>query len=145
MARHTYNLNIFKRLIKPDFNWKLIEDEDELIEIAHEILFLKEIHQRILGKIALAVDTSKTGKLEELAEKIGVSSNSLRTYQWVEKRLGNLDVPIDIAWSSLRTVSNTDDPVKWVKRIIREKLNLIEVERLMKIEKYRVKPPKGKV
>ena len=132
----TQSFRTLKEMINPDFDWEPLEDYDLLLGLAEEAVYLKEVPQRILGKIALAL-TTKYGEetLTKFARELGISKSSLTTYRWVEKRLQGLEIPLDIKWSSLRVIAGADNSEAWVAKILEEGLSTNEVKRLVKIEK----------
>jgi hypothetical protein len=126
---------IFKKMLDPKFNWAAVSDYEVLVSLAQEAVALKDLPQRIIGKIVLQIDTSEHGALAKFSKEIGVSTDSLQIYMWVERRLEGLIIPADIPWSALRVIAGSDDPAKWVKRIVDEGLSFAEVKRLVSIEK----------
>ena len=126
---------VFKQLLDPKFDWKNMEEYDTLVGLAQEATVLRDVPQRVLGKIVMHLGTEKHGMLAQFAKDVGVSMQSLRIYSWVERRLEGLEIPIDIPWSSLRRIASSDDPKKWVDRIVKEGLSYAEVKREIAIEK----------
>ena len=126
---------LFHQLIKPGFDWKGISEYTTLVGLAQEAVALKDLPQRILGKIVLQLDTESYGTLKAFAQEIGVSGHVLKIYAWVERKLDKLEIPSDIPWSSLRVIAGTNNPKKWVDRINEEGLSFAEVKRLVMEEK----------
>ena len=132
----TQSFQTLKELMNPKFDWDKLNEYEILLGIAEEAVYLKEVPQRVLGKIALAL-TTKYGDetLIRFAKDLGMSKSSLTTYRWVEKRLQGLDIPIDLKWSSLRVIAGADNPATWITKVQEEGLSTAEVKRLVKIEK----------
>ena len=128
----TQSLTVYREILKPDFDWDNFQDRSTLVELAQEAQFLKEIPQRILGKIALHVDINTLEKRQAFSKEIGVSYNSLKIYAWVEKRLKGLDVPETIPWTSLRDIAGTKNPQIWINKVTQEKLSVKEVRKQIK-------------
>ena len=126
---------LFHQLIKPGFDWKGISEYNILVGLAQEAVALKDLPQRILGKIVLQLDTEIYGTLKVFAQEIGVSKHNLKIYAWVERKLDKLEIPPDIPWSSLRVIAGTNNPKKWVDKINDEGLSFAEVKRAVMEEK----------
>jgi len=126
---------LFHQLIKPGFDWKGISEYNILVGLAQEAVALKDLPQRILGKIVLQLDTEIYGTLKVFAQEIGVSKHNLKIYAWVERKLDKLEIPPDIPWSSLRVIAGTNNPKKWVDRVVKEGLSFAEVKYLVYKEK----------
>ncbi len=126
---------IFKQLLDPKFDWKKVNSYETLVSLAQDAVALKDLPQRILGKIINQIDTSKYHARANFAKEVGASPHNLKIYGWVEKKLEGLDIPEDIPWSSLRTIAHTKDPKKWVDRIHDEGLSFADVKRLILKEK----------
>ena len=131
----TQTISVFKKMLDPKFNWKGLEEYDLLVDLAVEATVLRDVPQRVLGKLVTHLETNKRGTLPQFAKDTGVSLHSLRIYSWVERRLEGLEVPSDIPWSSLRRIAGTDDPKKWVDRIVDEGLSFAEVKREIALER----------
>lgn len=127
--------HVFHKLLDPKFNWKELADWETLVGLAQEAVSIKDVPQRILGKIVNQLDTERYGVRKRFASEIGVSPNNLKIYAWVERKLEGLDIPLDIPYSSLRVIASTDDPKKWVDRINKEGLSFAEVKREVMLEK----------
>lgn|SRR3990167_2829916 len=126
---------MFKQMIDPKFDWEGLKDYDVLVGLGQEAVFLKDLPQRILGKLVLQLKTEKHGTMKQFSKDIGVSINVLQIYAWVERQLEGLEIPEDIPWSALRIIAGADDPKKWVDKIIKEGLSFAEVKRLVYQEK----------
>ncbi|HEC64619.1 MAG TPA: hypothetical protein ENI23_04965 [bacterium] len=132
----TQSFKTLKEMMNPQFDWDKLDDYEILLGLAEEAVYLQEVPQRILGKIALTL-TTKYGDetLTRFAKELGKSKSSLTTYRWVESRLKGLDIPIDLKWSSLRVIAGADNPAAWITKVQEEGLSTQEVKRLVKIEK----------
>src|SRR4030042_557466 len=125
----------FKRLLDPKFNWEGLKDYEILVSLAQDAVALKDLPQRIIGKIVLHLNTHEYGMLDQFAKDTGLSKHAMQIYSWVERRLDGLDIPEDIPWSSLRKIAGTADPQAWIDRVVKEGLSYAEVSRLIMIEK----------
>lgn len=126
---------MFKKMIAPEFSWKGLQDYNLLVGLAQEAVTLKDLPQRILGKIAIQLKADKTNTMRQFSKDIGVSIHVLQIYSWVERRLDGLEIPEDIPWSALRIIAGADDPKKWVDRVVKEGLSFAEVKYLVYKEK----------
>jgi hypothetical protein len=120
---------VFKKMMSPKFSWEGLREYELLVGLAQEAVTLRDVPQRVLGKIVLQLDTGKYGMLAKFSKEIGVSPYSLRIYSWVERRLDGLEIPPDLPWSSLRRIAGTKDPKAWIKRTVDEGLSFAEVKR----------------
>ena len=126
---------IFKKMLDPKFDWSELKNYDTLVGLAQEAVVLRDLPQRILGKIVVQVDTGKSGTLAQFAKDVGVSKNGLQIYSWVERRLDGLSIPDDIPWSAIRVIAGTDNPQEWMDKVISEGLSFAEVKRQIAIER----------
>jgi hypothetical protein len=126
---------VFKQLLNPKFNWENLKEYDTLVSLAQDAVALKDLPQRIIGKIVLQINTHEYGMLDQFAKDTGLSTHSMQIYSWVERRLEGLEIPEDIPWSSLRKIAGTSDPQAWIDRVKKEGLSFAEVSRLIMIEK----------
>ena len=126
---------VFTQLLDPKFEWGGLKEYDTLVGLAQEATTLRDVPQRVLGKIVLQLNTEKYGVLEGFSKEIGVSIHALRIYSWVERRLEGLEIPSDLPWSSLRVIAGTKEPKEWVKKTVDEGLSFAEVKRLIAIER----------
>ena len=122
-------VQIFRSMLKPDFVWEGFDDFETLSGLASEALSMRDIPQRIIGKIVLALNTDDPGTLEKFSKEIGVSIHTLRIYSWVEKRLEGIDFPEDLPWSALRLVAGTDDPKSWIDKLTEQGWSVAELRR----------------
>lgn len=126
----------FKQLLEPTFDWGGLKEYETLVSLGQEAVYLKEVPQRILGKLASVLAVSYGEEtLNNYAKEVGVSNNSLSIYRWVESRLIGLDIPADLSWTVLRYIAGTDNPQDWIDKAIKEGLSAAEIRRLIKIEK----------
>lgn len=126
---------VFTKLLDPNFDWNELKEYDVLVGLAQEATTLRDVPQRVLGKIVLQLNTEKYGTLEKFSKEIGVSIHALRIYSWVERRLDKLNIPQDLPWSSLRVIAGTKDPKAWISKTLDEGLSFAEVKRLIAIER----------
>lgn len=127
-------ITVFRELLTPGFDWSKFTKQ-QLFDLAAEAVFIRDMPQRVLGKIVNALGTEEHGAIDAISKEIGVSRNTLRTYAYVERKLEGIEVPEDINWWSLRVIASTNDPVAWAKRVIDEGLSAAEVKRLIKIDR----------
>jgi hypothetical protein len=128
------SITVFRELLKPAFDWSKFTKQ-QLLDLAAEAVFIRDIPQRVLGKIVNALGTETAGAIDAISKEIGVSRNTLRIYAYVERKLEGIEVPEDINWWTLRAISTTEDPAAWAKRVIDEGLSAAEVKRLIKIDR----------
>jgi len=126
---------VFTQLLDPKFEWGGLKEYNTLVGLAQEATTLRDVPQRVLGKIVLQLNTEKYGVLEGFSKEIGVSIHALRIYSWVERRLEGLEIPADLTWSALRVIAGADNPKEWVKKTIDEGLSFAEVKRLIAEER----------
>lgn len=135
MKEESVTTQTFRQLIDPKFDWKGLQDYEILVSLAQDAVALKDLPQRIIGKIVLHLNTHEYGMLDQFAKDTGLSKHAMQIYSWVERRLDGLDIPEDIPWSSLRKIAGTADPQAWIDRVVKEGLSYAEVSRLIMIEK----------
>jgi len=135
MTDESQTQQTFKQLLNPKFDWGKIAEYDTLVSLAQDALALRDLPQRIIGKIVLQLNTHEYGMMEQFAKDTGLSIYSLQIYSWVERRLEGCDIPEDLPWSSLRKIAGTTDPQAWIDRVVKEGLSYAEVSRLIMIEK----------
>ena len=144
IVKSDFSVTVFRELIKPDFDWSKFTKQ-QLLDLAAEAVFIRDIPQRVLGKIVNALGTEEHGAIDAISKEIGVSRNTLRIYAYVERKLEGIEVPEDINWWSLRAIAATDDPKAWAQRVIDEGLSAAEVKRLIKIDRGEEVPVKHKI
>lgn len=119
-----------------------MENWDELIIQASEIISNRETYQRLLGKLSFDI-SEKYGadKLSDFSRDLKeghgltISASTLRNYLWVYKKTSPLELPEDLSYRTLQYVASSDDPEAWAKRIKDEGLSSAEIYKLIREEK----------
>ena len=100
-------------------NWEIyIQEVSTLIEA-------RETYQRKLGKISSEIQSkfgsgALIGFADEIAESTGrkVSPKTLRNYAWVHDKLGNLELPEDITYRAMQSLSSMENPKEWLDKML---------------------------
>lgn len=116
------NLSHLTQLTDPNFSFKNL-DWNTLTGLASTIIENREMHQKVLGRIAAEAGGQYGDNLvEKLAtaiyEQTGykVSPSTLRGYRWVYERVGGLDIPPDLSFSCWKALAGAEDPEEWVTK-----------------------------
>lgn len=124
-------------LLKPEFDWKALEFES-LVGIGQEAVSSRKILQRLLGRLAIALEDHHVEQ-KEFAKEIGVSANTLRSYKKVEKTFDGLDIPADINYGALWVIAQQENPREIMQHVLEDGLSSAEI-----IKAYKQKIPKKK-
>lgn len=116
------NPEMLERLMSKDFSFAEF-DYDNLVGLAAGIIETKEINQKVLGRLAAELEGKYGDKVMEkfansIFESTGykVATSTLRSYRWVYKAVGNLDIPADFPFHAWKTLAGVENPQEWLNK-----------------------------
>ena len=123
------NTEVFKQLLLPSFDFKNF-DMETMSTLAMEAQETKSIHQRVIGRLAMAVQVKYgEGSLKEFANQADVPLSTVYAFKNVEERLDGIKIPDDISWTVRRLISLTSNPRKFIKQAIAEGWSAAQIRR----------------
>ena len=107
---------VFGQLLSPKYDFSNFSFED-FISIGLEAQHIKGLHQRILGRLAMALEIKRgEGTLKQFAKAIEIPVPSLYAFKSTEEHLLPFDdlIPADWTWTSRRILALQENPKDWI-------------------------------